>query len=71
MRQEDTEGGSKWQPVMVILRGGGRLECKCGALAIFVIGKLEADKQSEILLDDIDSWCQACYQKAQEEESDE
>lgn len=59
--QEDTEANSRWQPMMIVLRGGGRLECSCGALAVIAIGtKGNAD------LEDVDYWCQSCYLKEQE-----
>jgi hypothetical protein len=60
----DTEGNSRWQPVLVVLRGGGRLECQCGALAVVVIGTLNDEKQYN-QLEQVDHWCQDCYLKAQ------
>jgi hypothetical protein len=62
---EATEASSKWQPVLVILRSGGRLECACGALAVIVIGEL--DKGRDNTIEGVDYWCQACYHKAQQE----
>lgn len=56
----------KWQPVLMILRNGGRLECECGALAMIVIGDLKPDEGD--IVDDVDYWCQSCYHKAQLEE---
>ncbi len=50
----------KWQPVMLIT--DKRVECKCGALAIFVI--LEEDEESDR---HYTTWCQSCFQRAQEE----
>jgi hypothetical protein len=65
----DTEGKSKWQPVLIMLRGGsGRLECTCGALAVVVIGRLSDTAQGE--LESVDYWCQRCYLKAQEAEEE-
>lgn len=59
----------KWQPVVMILEGGRRLECECGALAVFVSGKhLEGGKYNQ--LDNIDVWCQSCWTKAVQEEKD-
>lgn len=60
-----TEARSKWQPVLVILRNGGRLECTCGALAVIVIGAL--NKNEDNTIEGVDYWCQSCYHKAQEE----
>jgi hypothetical protein len=52
----------KWQPVVAIMQDGQRLECACGAQAIFLAMKREAP-------DEIDStpqlamvaYCQPCY----------
>ena len=53
----------KWQPILVVLRNGGRLECECGNLAVIMIGNLNhADNDS---IDSADYWCQDCYHKAQ------
>ncbi len=51
----------KWQPVMIIT--DKRLECKCGALAIFVM--LEKQEDNDF---DYTYYCQSCFEKAQEEE---
>ena len=69
MREEDTEEKSKWQPVLMMLRGGGRLECRCGALAVIVIAFLQEKRDD--LLEEVDYWCQACYLKTQQEENDD
>jgi len=61
----NTEGTSRWQPVMIYLRSGGRLECECGALAVVVVGTVS---ESYNQLSDVDHWCQSCYIKAQREE---
>lgn len=66
MQEQDTEGGSKWQPAMVVLRGGGRLECRCGALAVIVIGRVNKDADNQ--LEEVDYWCRECYVEAQREE---
>jgi hypothetical protein len=61
----------KWQPVVMILEGNQRLECECGALAVFISGKHPEDGKYN-QLDDVDVWCQSCWTKAvQEEEKDE
>ncbi len=60
------EGQSKWQPVMLVV--SRRVECKCGALAIFVTGKLTDNPDEYAVLEDVDVWCQECWQKEQEEE---
>jgi hypothetical protein len=57
------EQQGRWQPIMVILRTGGRLECVCGALAVIVIGELAKGSDNE--LEHVDYYCQACYLKAQ------
>ena len=56
---------TKWQPVMLVINR--RLECKCGALAIFVSGKLSENADEYNDLDEVDVWCQSCFEKAQEE----
>jgi hypothetical protein len=66
MTDEDTEANSRWQPMMLVLRGGGRLECKCGALAVIAIGRLNPENEHGDM-EEMDYWCQACYLKAQEE----
>jgi len=56
---------TKWQPVMLVLER--RLECSCGALAIFVVLELteEEDEHKEF---DYGAYCQSCWKKAQEDE---
>lgn len=54
----------KWQPVMIVTNK--RIECLCGALAIFVTGK-SPDNDEYSSLDEADAWCQDCFQKHQEE----
>lgn len=63
---EDTIANSKWQPVIVMLRRGGRLECSCGALAVIVLGELD----SEEAVKGVDYYCQPCYLKAVQEEAE-
>lgn len=58
----------RWQPVVLVLHDGQRLECKCGALAIFVSGKVADDQYNS--MDEVDVWCQACFEQAQEREED-
>lgn len=60
---EDTLGNSKWQPVVIMLKRGGRLECiKCGSLAVIVTGELDDDRKDAI--QGVDYYCQACFLKA-------
>lgn len=54
----------KWQPVALILNK--RLECECGALAIFVSGNV-SEKDCNVL-EKADVWCQDCYVKMQQDE---
>ena len=56
----------KWQPVMLVINK--RLECKCGNLAIFVVGKIVDDEYNS--MDEVDVWCQDCWDKAQQEEEE-
>lgn len=58
-----SDGQTKWQPILLVL--DQRLECKCGALAIIVTGKLVDTNYNQ--LEDVDCWCQECFAKAQEE----
>lgn len=58
-------GETRWQPVVMVL--DRRLECKCGALAVFVNGKVKDGKYNA--LEDVDIWCQDCWQKAIDEEN--
>ncbi len=55
----------RWQPVILVMNR--RLECKCGALAIFVTGKRTEDGYN--ILEEVDVWCQDCFTKAQEEDN--
>jgi len=63
------EDNPTWQPTLVLLRNGGRLECACGAKAIIVIGALDNDENDSI--EGVDYWCQDCYHKAQKEQEHE
>jgi hypothetical protein len=63
---EDTIANSKWQPVIVMLRRGGRLECSCGSLAVIVLGELGSEAKD--VVEGVDYYCQACYLKALQEE---
>jgi hypothetical protein len=50
-----------------MLRNNKRLECACGALATIVTGAIP-DDQDDIVLKDVDSWCQDCFNKASQDE---
>lgn len=63
---QDEWATSKWQPMMVYIRNGGRLECECGALAVVVVGTAGANYNE---LEGVDYWCQSCYIKAVREEA--
>lgn len=56
----------KWQPVVMIINK--RLECKCGAMAIFVSGSIAEDDEYNQLTE-VDVWCQTCYEKEMEDQS--
>lgn len=62
MSKKDTASQAKWQPVILILQGQ-RLECHCGALAVFITGKVSDKEYNSI--DGVDVWCQECFDKAQ------
>lgn len=60
---ETIEATAKWQPMMLIL--DSRLECTtCGALAVFLTGKISESEQN--ILEKADTWCFECYRKNQE-----
>jgi hypothetical protein len=52
-----------WQPVSLILRGK-RLECLCGARAIFVTGTVGEEQDC---LKEVGVYCQACFMALQED----
>jgi len=55
----------KWQPIMLIVNH--RIECDCGALAIFVILNEEERDEDGKYNWNYTAWCQSCWKKAQEE----
>lgn len=59
------EGQAKWQPVMMILHGVGRLECGCGAMAIFITATVSDESKETKEFDTFEGWCQDCFKKAQ------
>ena len=64
---------AKWQPVTLILRDrpdkpATRLECECGALAIFVVATVEETHSSYADLDAFSPWCQECFEREQREQ---
>ena len=56
----------RWQPVVMVVNR--RLECKCGALAVFITGILSEKNEEYNIMEQVDVWCQDCFDKAQEEE---
>lgn len=58
---------TKWQPVMVVT--DKRLECLCGNLAVIITGKAP-DNDEYNSLEEVDAWCQSCFEKHQREEQD-
>jgi len=62
---------SKWQPIMLILDLGSRLECECGALATIVCGTVVRNPEASNCLEQVYVWCQDCFLAAQEEDEDE
>ena len=65
----EPEPESKWQPVMLIAKR--RVECRCGALAIFVsLEQVEREegKPADVLYS---AWCQPCWAKEVEEGDEE
>jgi hypothetical protein len=61
---------AKWQPVMLVL-ANHRLECKCGRLAVFVTGEVPDSDDVYSSLEQVECWCQDCYQQAQQEPDDD
>lgn len=58
---------AKWQPVMLVKQD--RLECSCGALAIFVCLEEDTLLTGEKTFD-YTAWCQECFARAQREEEE-
>lgn len=56
---------TKWQPVVVVTNK--RLECECGALAVFVTG-IQGDEHN--VMEEVGVYCQPCFQRMQEEEEE-
>ena len=56
----------KWQPVMLV--ADRRIECACGALAIFIVLNRENEDASDATRSDwgYTAWCQACWAHEQE-----
>lgn len=54
---------ARWQPVIMVL--DRRLECDCGALAVFVNGEVAEDEND--CLNDVGVYCQDCWQKELED----
>jgi len=53
----------KYQPMMIVVQG--RLECKCGALAIYdVIDVISEERETYVHT----FWCQLCWEKASMED---
>ncbi len=65
----ESEPEPKWQPVMLIAKR--RVECACGALAIFI--SLEQQERAEGKPADVlySAWCQSCWAKEIEADDDE
>lgn len=61
---------AKWQPLLLILCEGDRLECQCGALATVVVGSIP-DQADGSALSDVDVWCQPCFVRAQDKANKE
>ena len=59
---KQTELTSIWQPVLVVTNK--RLECACGAKAIFVMLDDQADGSSDW---SYDAFCQDCWERETEE----
>jgi hypothetical protein len=55
----------KWQPVMLVLEK--RMECDCGALAIFVTLDYTVGEDGKRDYK-YNAWCQHCFKKAQDED---
>lgn len=57
---------TKWQPVMLVM--ARRLECHCGALAVFVVLDMTEDNDGHKDFE-YGAYCQDCWQKDTEEEN--
>ncbi len=60
---------AKWQPMVVVVTDGKRLECSCGAAAVFMTLR-RPDPTSDTRLE-VSLWCQPCYEQEHNEESEE
>lgn len=58
----------KWQPIMLIV-SPDRVECTCGAMAIFIVGDKSQDGDKTLV--NVEYYCQECFRQAQERERDE
>lgn len=56
---ENEQENIRWQPIILMLNR--RLDCKCGAMAVFVSGHVVDGHYNQ--LDDVDVWCQPCFEK--------
>jgi DNA-binding IclR family transcriptional regulator len=63
--REDTTANSRWQPIMVVLRQGGRLECGCGALGVIILSKITPENDHQ--LEEFQCYCQSCWLSELEE----
>lgn len=55
---------TKWQPVTLIVNN--RLECECGAMAIFIVlDDMERDDTGKFTNWSYSAWCQSCWEREQ------
>ncbi len=70
MDDEQKQALPKWQPIILILASGKRLECgECGALAVFVqMSEVEsADGERDM---DYAAYCQSCFEALQTDDEE-
>ncbi len=68
---DEQSAAPKWQPIILILASGKRLECgECGALAVFVqMSEVESEGEDERDMD-YAAYCQSCFEALQTDDEE-
>ena len=59
---------AKWQPIVLVLPDGKRMECFCGAQATFLT-IIRPNPEDDTRLEST-AWCQSCYEQEHEIEEE-
>jgi hypothetical protein len=62
-RRDVRDGEARFQPVILVIEGGQRMECRCGALATFIAVQLNEEGKIEAVC----CQCHDCYCKEEEQ----